>query len=47
MKDTESFFRKLFEACGACKLSEDARGLFEELKELKIDPDKETFAVYF
>jgi hypothetical protein len=28
-------------------MHDEARKIFEELKELKVDPDKETFAVYF
>lgn len=47
MREAEMIYRKLFEACGTCKLGEEILELFNAMKQSKIDPDKVTFGTYY
>jgi len=47
MRDVELIYRKLFEACGTCKLQEEILELYSDMKKNKIDPDKVTFGTYY
>ena len=37
----------MFEACGKCKLPEEARIMFEDMRNSKIEADKVTMGTYF
>lgn len=47
MRDIEVVYRRLFEACGTCRLPEEIRDIFQDMKRNKIDPDKVTFGTYY
>jgi len=47
MREVEIIYRRLFEACGTCKLQEEILDLFNDMKQNKIDPDKVTFGTYY
>lgn len=47
MKDIEIIYRRLFEACGTCRLQDEILDLFQDMKRNKIDPDKVTFGTYY
>ena len=47
MTHSELIYRKLFEACGHCRLKEDLVELFREMKKAKIEPDKVTFGTFY
>lgn len=47
MKDIEIVYRRLFEACGTCRLQEEILDLYTDMKKNKIDPDKVTFGTYY
>lgn len=47
MRDIEIIYRRLFEACGTCRLPEEILDLFNDMKHNKIDPDKVTFGTYY
>lgn len=47
MKDIEIIYRRLFEACGTCRLQDEILDLFQDMKRNKIDPDKITFGTYY
>lgn len=47
MREAEMIYRRLFEACGACKLGDEILELFNDMKQNKIDPDKVTFGTYY
>ncbi len=47
MREVELIYRRLFEACGETKLSEEILELFNDMKKNKIDPDKVTFGTYY
>ncbi len=47
MRDIEIIYRRLFEACGTCRLQEEILDLFTDMKKNAIDPDKVTFGTYY
>lgn len=47
MRDIEIIYRRMFEACGTCRLPEEILELFNDMKKNKIDPDKVTFGTYY
>ena len=47
MKETEMMFRRLFQACGNCGLSDQIKDLYAELQKLKLDVDKVTMSAYY
>jgi pentatricopeptide repeat protein len=47
MRDIEIIYRRLFEACGTCRLQDEILDLFNDMKKNKIDPDKVTFGTYY
>ena len=47
MRDIEVIYRRLFEACGTCRLPDEILDLFNDMKRNKIDPDKVTFGTYY
>lgn len=47
MREIQMIYRRLFEACGACKLDDEIVELFNDMKKNKIDPDKVTFGTYY
>ena len=47
MRDVEIIYRRLFEACGTCRLQDEILDLFQDMKRNKIDPDKVTFGTYY
>lgn len=47
MRDAELIYRRLFEACGTCRLQDEIQELFADMKRHKIDPDKVTFGTYY
>ena len=47
MKETEIIFRRLFEACGKCGLSEILKELFKDMQTIRnLDVDKVTLSTY-
>jgi pentatricopeptide repeat protein len=47
MREVEMIYRRLFEACGTCKLQDEILELFKDMKRNKIEPDKITFCTYY
>lgn len=48
MQEIEIIYRRMFEACGSCKLQDQVRLLYSEMKSIRhIDPDKITFGTYY
>ena len=47
MRDAEMIYRRLFEACGTCRLQDEIQDLYLDMKKNKIDPDKVTFGTYY
>jgi len=47
MRDIEIIYRRLFEACGTCKLIGDLKELHSEMIKTKIEPDKVTSGTYY
>ena len=47
MRDIEIIYRRLFEACGTCRLQDEIVELYNDMKKNKIDPDKVTFGTYY
>ena len=47
MRDIEVVYRRLFEACGTCRLQEEIKEIYADMKRNKIDPDKVTFGTYY
>ncbi len=47
MREVEIIYRRLFEVCGTCRLSEEIQELYTDMKRNKIDPDKVTFGTYY
>jgi hypothetical protein len=47
MRDIEVIYRRLFEACGTCRLQDEIKDLYNDMKRNKIDPDKVTFGTYY
>jgi pentatricopeptide repeat protein len=47
MREVEMIYRRLFEACGTCRLQDEILELFKDMKRNKIEPDKITFCTYY
>ena len=47
LRDIELIYRRLFEACGRCRLQPELQELFQEMKRGKVEPDKVTFGTYY
>lgn len=48
MRETEILYRRLFEACGNCGLSDQIKELYQELQNHKnLDVDKITYSTYY
>ena len=48
MQEIEIIYRRMFEACGSCRLQDQVRMLYSEMKSIRhIDPDKITFGTYY
>lgn len=47
MRDIEIVYRRLFEACGTCRLKDEILDLFNDMKNNRIEPDKVTFGTYY
>lgn len=47
LREVEMIYRRLFEVCGTCRLSDEIQELYNEMKKNKIDPDKVTFGTYY
>jgi hypothetical protein len=47
MRDAEIVYRRLFEACGICRLKDEIQELWEDMRKNRIEPDKITFGTYY
>lgn len=45
--ESEQVYKCLFEACGKCKLPDEARSIYEDMKSNKIEVDKVTMGAFF
>ena len=47
MRDIEVIYRRMFEACGTCKMSNELKELHKEMIRSKVVPDKVTDGTYY